>query len=247
MLRSAKIIQEEYNGIFPDDYNTLLQLPWIWPYTAQAILAFWYEKNILAFDTNIEKIFARYYFGSRFVKLSKEFKYEIQKQFESFCSIPSLSGGGSGRGWREINAALMDFSSLLDINEKNNIDWINYPLQESKFFKEKWENENKPEKKQVKIDKKDAKILVFLHQDHKEYYSANPDTFEPFILEKTSEDHRHYIKDYFKNHFWLSLSVRPAYKKIASKNGNYFYYHAQIQTGEHEFWVFTKKEKEKEE
>ena len=247
MLKTAKIIQEEYAWVFPEDYNELIWLPGIWPYTAQAILAFWYNKNMLAFDTNIEKIFARYYFWSRFTKLSKEFKKEIQEQFETYCSIHSPVGRGLGWGQisgRAINAALMDFSSLLDINEKNNIDWNNYPLTKSVFFEKQWSDEHKPEKKWIKIDKKDAQILVFIHQDHKEYYSSDPDNFKPFLLEKTSLDHRHYIKDYFKTNFWLSLSVRPAYKKIASKEWNYFYYHAQIQAGEHDFWVFGKKEKE---
>jgi A/G-specific adenine glycosylase len=233
MLKAAKIVQDKYAGVFPKHYPELVSLPWIGPYTAQAILAFWYGKNILAFDTNIEKIFARYYFGSRFTKLSKEFKKEIQKQFEK-----------TKISWRDINAALMDFSSLIDINEKNNIDWNNYPLSNSKFFQEKWQNEHKPEKSSIKINKKDAEIIVFPHQDHKEYYSSDPDNFKPFVLGKSSLDHRHYIKDYFKENFWLSLSVRPAYKKIASQEGNFFFYHAQIQAGEHNFWIFEKSEKE---
>ena len=232
MLKTAQIVSEKYSWKFPDTFKELTDLPWVWLYTAQAILSFWHNQNILAFDTNIEKIFARYYFWSRFYKLSPAEKKEIQLAFE--------------KTWisaRTINAAMMDFASNIDINDKINISWDSYPLKKSKFYLEKALNEEKVDKVRHKVDKKNAEIIVFLHEDHKEYYSLNPDTIEPFILWKSSQDHRHFIKDYFKNTYNLSLSVRPAYKKISLKKWDYFFYHAQIQTWEHEFWIFTKKEK----
>lgn len=232
MLKAAQIVSNDYDWYFPQTYKQLLDLPWIWPYTAQAILSFWHNQNILAFDTNIEKIFARYYFGSRFVKLSNTQKAEIQTAFER-----------TWISWRDINAAMMDFASIIDINDKINIQWEDYPLTESLFFKEKWVSEKKVDKVRQNIDKKDAEILVFLHEDHKEYYSSHPDILKPFKLWKTSQDHRHFIKDIFKEKYNLSLSVRPAYKKITSPKWNYFFYHAQIQTWEHSFWIFSKKEK----
>ena len=137
----------------------------------------------------------------------------------------------------------MDFANSVDINEKNNIDWENYPLKNSKFFLEKWISELKVDKVRHKVDKKNAEIIVFIHEDHKQYYSSNEDILEPFILWKSNEDHRHFIKNYFKNNFDLSLSVRPAYKKVSLPKWDYFFYHAQIQTWEHEFWIFSKKEK----
>ena len=232
MLKTAKIVSDKYNGVFPNSYKELLDLPGVWPYTAQAILSFGHNQNILAFDTNIEKIFARYYFWSRFTKLTPKHKKEFQEMFEK-----------SDLSWRETNAAMMDFAATIDINEKDNIDWENYFLADSKFFKEKWISEKKVEKIRNTIDKKDAEIIVFIHEDHKEYFSANEDILEPFCLWKNSENHRHFIKKHFKSNFNLSLSVRPAYKKISMKKWNYFFYHAQIQTWNHEFGIFSKKEK----
>jgi len=121
MLKTSEIIVQNYGWYFPDNYNDLINLPWVWPYTAQAILSFGHNKNILAFDTNIEKIFSRYYFGNKFRKLSKSEKQEIQNNFEKI----GISG-------REINAAMMDFSSLVDINQINLIDFENYPLKMQK-------------------------------------------------------------------------------------------------------------------
>jgi hypothetical protein len=36
-----------------------------------------------------------------------------------------------------MNAAMMDFASIIDINEKDNIDWESYILTDSRFFIEK--------------------------------------------------------------------------------------------------------------
>ncbi len=233
MLKTAEIVVKEYNWVFPDSYNDLINLPGVWPYTAQAILSFGHNKNVLAFDTNIEKIFSRYYFGNKFRKLTKKEKEEIQNMFEKTW----ISG-------RDINAAMMDFSSIVDINQINLIDFKNYSLVDSKFFKTKWSLEIKPEviKKSV-ISKKDAHIIVILHENHEIYFSGNPDNFEPFSFEPSNLDHRHHIQDIFKNKYSLELSVRPAYKKIASPKWNYFFYHAQIQSGQHYFWEFTKTDK----
>jgi A/G-specific adenine glycosylase len=107
ILKTAKIITENYNGIFPNNTLELLKLPGVGPYTAAAIRAFVYDEKVLSFDTNLEKIFARYYHGSRFLKLSGEEKILIEKDFQKI----GISG-------REINAAFMDFGSLISLNTK---------------------------------------------------------------------------------------------------------------------------------
>lgn len=233
MLRTAKIIVDDFWGVFPKDYRTLISLPGVWPYTAQAILAFWYDESILAFDTNIEKIFSRFYFGSRFYRLTQEQKQELQKMFQQ----TGLSG-------RMMNAALMDFSSLLDKNEISQIDFETYPLKESLFFQERWKNEIKPIKTTEKFDKKQAEIVVFLHQDHKVYFSCDYDVYKPFSLWISPWDHRHVVKEYFLHSFWLAVSVRPAFKKLKKAGKTYFLYHAQIQKGKANFWEFGREEYE---
>lgn len=233
MLLAAKKVVHEYNGIFPNTFEELVSLPWVWPYTTQAILSFGYNQNILAFDTNIEKIFCRYYFGSRFKKLSKIQKEELQTMFQ-----------WTGISGRELNAALMDFSSVIDRNELTQIDFKSYPLTQSIFYKEKWKNEIKPIKTTEKFNKDEAEIVVFLHENHKVYFSSDYDEFKPFELWTSIEDHRHFIKDYFLENFKLSLSVRPAFKKLKKATKTYFLYHAQIQKGKSDFWEFERWEYE---
>jgi len=184
---------------------------------------------VLTYDTNIEKIFARYYYGSRFHKLSNTEKDELQIHFQK-----------TGISGREINAALMDFATLVDKNEKTQIDFLNYPLKEGRFFQESGEYEVRPVTSKTKFDRKMAQIVVFLHENHGIYFSSDVDEFAPFFLGTSAQDHRHTIKKYFQEKFSLNLSVRPAFKKFPKAQEIFFCYHAQIQTGESAFGIFSK-------
>jgi A/G-specific adenine glycosylase len=44
-------------GEFPDDEDSLLELPGVGPYTARAVLAFAYEKPVILIETNIRSVF----------------------------------------------------------------------------------------------------------------------------------------------------------------------------------------------
>lgn len=126
MLACAREVCHVYDGMFPNNYTSLISLPGIGPYTARAILAFAYNKPVLAYDTNLEKVFARYYYGSKHAKLSTQDKQIIQNDFVA-----------SGYQAREINAALMDFASMVSLKNPDNIDFANYPLPGCRFGQSK--------------------------------------------------------------------------------------------------------------
>ena len=84
ILKTAKIISEEYQWIFPMDAKLLQKLPGVWWYTSSAILAFGYGEPYLAWDTNLEKVFARYYNGRRDMKLNEWEKEKIEEEFRMF-------------------------------------------------------------------------------------------------------------------------------------------------------------------
>ncbi len=64
----------------------------------------------------------------------------------------------------------MDFAALVDLKEKSNIDWENYPLKESVFYKERGANELTLPKVNRSFPTPDAEIRIILHKDHKVYY-----------------------------------------------------------------------------
>jgi A/G-specific adenine glycosylase len=57
LQKTAQEIVEKYNGLFPMDAEKLLSLPGIGPYTANAVLAFAFNKNVAVVDTNIRRVF----------------------------------------------------------------------------------------------------------------------------------------------------------------------------------------------
>ena len=56
---TAVIVVEQNDGLLPEDLEDLLALPGIGPYTARAVLAFAFERDVAVVDTNIARILAR--------------------------------------------------------------------------------------------------------------------------------------------------------------------------------------------
>ena len=61
LLKCARVIQGEMAGIFPDDYQALLKLPGIGPYTAAAVSAIAYDHPETVVDGNVERVMTRYF------------------------------------------------------------------------------------------------------------------------------------------------------------------------------------------
>jgi len=57
--RTAVIVAESHGGELPDGLDELLLLPGLGPYTARAVLAFAFEKDVAVVDTNVGRILAR--------------------------------------------------------------------------------------------------------------------------------------------------------------------------------------------
>ena len=57
--RAAVAIEAAHDGEVPADLDALLALPGIGPYTARAVLAFAYERDVGVVDTNIARVLAR--------------------------------------------------------------------------------------------------------------------------------------------------------------------------------------------
>ena len=83
---------------FPTSTIGLTELAGIGPYTASAILAFAYHQDVPVVDTNIRRIFSRYFFNGKGTLSG------IEQQVGS--SVPR----GKGTDW---NNALMDFGSMI--------------------------------------------------------------------------------------------------------------------------------------
>ena len=61
MHQCAKLLMEEFGGVFPTDRKTLLKLPGIGPYTASSLCAFAFNQPETVVDGNVIRVLARYY------------------------------------------------------------------------------------------------------------------------------------------------------------------------------------------
>lgn len=58
---TAKIISDQYNGVFPEDLSILVQLPGIGPSTAAAILSQAFNKPAAILDGNVKRVLSRFF------------------------------------------------------------------------------------------------------------------------------------------------------------------------------------------
>jgi A/G-specific adenine glycosylase len=61
LYRTAQIIDQQYNGQIPEEYEELLKLPGIGEYTAAAIASLAFNKPVAAIDGNVYRVLARYF------------------------------------------------------------------------------------------------------------------------------------------------------------------------------------------
>ena len=61
LLASARFITEYESGIFPDNYNALLKLKGVGPYTAAAIASFAYNLPHAVVDGNVNRVLSRFF------------------------------------------------------------------------------------------------------------------------------------------------------------------------------------------
>lgn len=61
LLKTARIVTVDYKGRFPADYDLLLKLPGIGPYTAAAIASFAFGLPEAVVDGNVYRVLSRYF------------------------------------------------------------------------------------------------------------------------------------------------------------------------------------------
>lgn len=227
MLLTAQMVVKEYGGAFPRDKKLLQALPGIGPYTAAAISSFAYDENRLAWDTNLRRVIGRFFLGGKH-RIVDESVWE-----EKFITPK-----------KEMNAALMDFGSALCVAR---------PKCEAcalrtrcVYYQEKGrqevslkQRESRIKNQESEINWQEAEAYVFLHENHRKYFSAIKKSYQPFML-PARYNTRAGIKKYFLEKYALTLSVRPPHRKLFLVKKPILLVNAQILLGKPEFVVFSK-------
>lgn len=95
--RLAVQVEERFGGRVPDDLALLLSLPGIGSYTARAVLAFAFERDVAVLDTNVGRVLARLW-GSRLGPASAQ------------AQADALVPGGEGWWWNQV---MLDFGATV--------------------------------------------------------------------------------------------------------------------------------------
>jgi A/G-specific adenine glycosylase len=93
---AARQIVQRHDGCVPDDLASLLALPGVGPYTARAVLAFAFERDIGIVDTNVGRVLSRAIANRPLGRL------DAQRLADSLVE--------PGRGWAH-NQALLDLGA----------------------------------------------------------------------------------------------------------------------------------------
>ncbi|MCB0820827.1 MAG: A/G-specific adenine glycosylase, partial [Bacteroidetes bacterium] len=100
---AAKMVMNEFGGLFPQEYEQILKLPGVGPYTAAAIASMAFGKQHAVVDGNVFRLLSRW-FGIATPIDSTSGK----KEFSALANalIPASRPG-------DFNQAMMDFGSLV--------------------------------------------------------------------------------------------------------------------------------------
>ena len=102
---SSKILVERHGGIFPEDYEALVQLPGVGKSTAGAILSIGMNKKFPILDANVRRILKRLY-GFQNVIVSEKKLWQMSEN----C-LPEKEN------FATFNESMMDFGSLICKNK----------------------------------------------------------------------------------------------------------------------------------
>ncbi|MEC0207666.1 hypothetical protein P4H70_01775 [Paenibacillus ehimensis] len=104
LIKTAGIICSLYDCKIPNDYKELRKLPGIGDYIANAILCYAFDQPVVPIDTNVIRLFSRY-FGYTSTnprpRMDKELASKIRAHFEGMAST------------RSANLAVLDFAGAV--------------------------------------------------------------------------------------------------------------------------------------
>ncbi len=154
LIKTAKIVTEKYNGKFPDNYEEIIDLPGIGPYTAAAIASFAFGLPYAVVDGNVERFLSRYY--------GIEVPVNTAPGKKLFTKLASLLLDEHNPA--EFNQAMMDFGATQCLPK-------NPPCSSCCFQSQciAWKEQSVPsfpvKKKKVKIKKRYLNYYVFCYED----------------------------------------------------------------------------------
>ena len=156
LKKAAQIIESEYQGIFPKNYEEILKLPGIGEYTASAIASICFNQKEVTIDGNVLRVYTRFFNDNRNIDDVKV-KKEIRKHLMNL--IPN-DAGNFNQGMMELGETICLPKGLPKCQE--------CPLNQACLAYKKNTYQTLPQKKK-KITKKEEEYTILIYQYQNKY------------------------------------------------------------------------------
>lgn len=226
--QSAKIIQDKHNGLVPDTYDNLIQLPGIGRSTAGAILSLGYNKAFPILDGNVKRVLCRYYGIKGWPDATKNLK-QLWSLAETL--LPQNRS-------RDYGQASMDLGALVCHKKKPKC--TQCPLQAQCQTFRYQEFDTIPGKKpKTKIKKKTFYALLQQNSEHQWLLTKQPKeglwpNLWTFPLIETKPESSSYVLQPFKHqltHYQLTIIPILAFERAIEIPHEHFSLQAMKQLG----------------
>ena len=148
--KTAQIVANELNGVFPDNYKDLLKLKGIGDYTAAAIASFAYNEAVPVVDGNVFRVLSRYFDVENDISINSTKKVFAELAYEL---MPKNNPA-------QFNQAIMEFGALQCVPKSPNC--FICPFNESCAALQKNKIDKLPVKtKKVKVTNRFLNYLVY--------------------------------------------------------------------------------------
>ena len=156
LKKAAQIIESEYQGIFPKNYEEILKLPGIGEYTASAITSICFNQKEVTIDGNVLRVYTRFFNDNSNIDDVKV-KKEIRKHLMNL--IPN-DAGNFNQGMMELGETICLPKGLPKCQE--------CPLNQACLAYKKNTYQTLPQKKK-KITKKEEEYTILIYQYQNKY------------------------------------------------------------------------------
>ena len=156
LKKAAQIIESEYQGIFPKNYEEILKLPGIGEYTASAIASICFNQKEVTIDGNVLRVYTRFFNDNSNIDDVKV-KKEIRKHLMNL--IPN-DAGNFNQGMMELGETICLPKGLPKCQE--------CPLNQACLAYKKNTYQTLPQKKK-KIQKKEEEYTILIYQYQNKY------------------------------------------------------------------------------
>lgn len=111
--QAARMVEDEYAGVFPDSSKELQQLPGVGPNTAGAVLAYAYDEPAIFIETNIRTVIIHHFFKQKTAVTDKSILEVLGSIVPKIHDAEAMHMQGAILGPREFYWAMMDYGTFL--------------------------------------------------------------------------------------------------------------------------------------